>query len=103
MRHLPCITSFVSIARHTLLTLQPCDPCFCRSLTHLLLVLGVCASLGIAQGAIMAVDLGSEWLKVSVVKPGRSPFSIVVNEMCARHAPYSDQSSLLNPLPVVVV
>ncbi len=50
---------------------------------HLLLVLGVCASLGVAHGAIMAVDLGSEWLKVSVVKPGRSPFSIVVNEMCA--------------------
>ncbi len=50
---------------------------------HLLLVLGVCASLGAAHGAIMAVDLGSEWLKVSVVKPGRSPFSIVVNEMCA--------------------
>ena len=58
---------------------------------HLLLVLGVCASLGVAHGAIMAVDLGSEWLKVSVVKPGRSPFSIVVNEMCALNMrqPYS--------------
>ena len=49
-----------------------------------LLVLGFLSSLAVAHGAIMAVDLGSEWLKVSVVKPGRSPFSIVVNEMCAR-------------------
>ena len=48
--------------------------------------------MAVAHGAIMAVDLGSEWLKVSVVKPGRSPFSIVVNEMCARSRP-----SLRNP------
>ena len=48
----------------------------------MILALCMLASLGLAHGAIMAVDLGSEWLKVSVVKPGRSPFSIVVNEMC---------------------
>ena len=32
----------------------------------------------------MAVDLGGEFLKVSVVKPGRTPISIVTNEMSKR-------------------
>lgn len=48
----------------------------------LLAVCGVHMAM-LTDAAIMAVDLGSEFLKVSVVKPGRSPFSIVVNEMCA--------------------
>ena len=49
-----------------------------------ILMLALCALLGASrvEAAYMAVDLGSEFLKVSVVKPGRSPFSIVVNEMC---------------------
>jgi hypoxia up-regulated 1 len=34
-----------------------------------------------AQAAVLAVDLGSEFLKVSIVKPGRTPISIVLNEM----------------------
>lgn len=32
----------------------------------------------------MAVDLGGEFLKVSVVKPGRIPISVVSNEMSKR-------------------
>jgi len=32
----------------------------------------------------MAVDLGGEFLKVSIVKPGRTPISIVTNEMSKR-------------------
>lgn len=35
-------------------------------------------------GPLMAVDLGGEFLKVSVVKPGRTPISIVANEMSKR-------------------
>ena len=35
-------------------------------------------------GPLMAVDLGGEFLKVSVVKPGRTPISIVTNEMSKR-------------------
>lgn len=32
----------------------------------------------------MAVDFGGEFIKVSVVKPGRTPISIVPNEMSKR-------------------
>ena len=62
----------------------------------MMFVLCILASLGLSHGAIMAVDLGSEWLKVSVVKPGRSPFSIVVNEMCAHPSPRSP----ISPRPI---
>lgn len=34
-----------------------------------------------AQAAVLAVDLGSEFLKIAIVKPGRTPISIVLNEM----------------------
>lgn len=34
-----------------------------------------------ANGALMSIDLGSEYLKVCLVKPGRTPISIAVNEM----------------------
>lgn len=37
----------------------------------------------------MAVDLGTEFLKISVVKPGRTPISIVNNEMSKRKTPAS--------------
>jgi hypoxia up-regulated 1 len=40
-----------------------------------------------AQGSLMAIDLGSEYLKVCLVKPGRTPISIVVNEMSRRKSP----------------
>lgn len=35
----------------------------------------------------MPIDLGSEYLKVSLIKPGRTPISIVVNEMSKRKSP----------------
>lgn len=48
----------------------------------MILLLFACAALvSTAQAAVLAVDLGSEFLKVSIVKPGRTPISIVLNEM----------------------
>lgn len=44
-------------------------------------------SLTAAHASIMAIDLGSEYLKVSLIKPGRTPISIVVNEMSKRKSP----------------
>jgi hypoxia up-regulated 1 len=35
----------------------------------------------------MAIDLGSEYLKVCLIKPGRTPIAIVVNEMSRRKSP----------------
>lgn len=35
----------------------------------------------------MAIDLGSENLKISIVKPGKIPISIVINEMSKRKTP----------------
>lgn len=32
----------------------------------------------------MAIDLGSENIKISIVKPGKIPISIVINEMSKR-------------------
>lgn len=40
-----------------------------------------------AQASLLAIDLGSEFLKVCLVKPGRTPISIVVNEMSKRKSP----------------
>eukprot|EP00889_Picochlorum_renovo_P008483 jgi/Picre1/35513/NNA_002974.t1 len=40
-----------------------------------------------ALGALMAIDLGSENLKISIVKPGKIPISIVINEMSKRKTP----------------
>ncbi|KAF8058449.1 HSP70-17 [Scenedesmus sp. PABB004] len=40
-----------------------------------------------ASASLMAIDLGSEYLKVCLVKPGRTPISIVVNEMSRRRSP----------------
>lgn len=40
-----------------------------------------------AAGALLAIDLGSEFLKLSIVKPGRIPISIVINEMSKRKTP----------------
>lgn len=47
----------------------------------LLLLLACAVMVQTAQAAVLAVDLGSEFLKVSIVKPGRTPISIVLNEM----------------------
>jgi hypoxia up-regulated 1 len=47
----------------------------------LVLLIACTAFISTAQAAVLAVDLGSEFLKVSIVKPGRTPISIVLNEM----------------------
>lgn len=47
----------------------------------ILLLFAFTSLVGTAQAAVLAVDLGSEFLKVSIVKPGRTPISIVLNEM----------------------
>jgi hypothetical protein len=52
----------------------------------LLAVLAVSAATAV-HGSLMAIDLGSEFLKVCLVKPGRTPISIVVNEMSKRKSP----------------
>ncbi|KAI3435832.1 hypothetical protein D9Q98_001890 [Chlorella vulgaris] len=53
------------------------------------LAVAVCLALlaGPAAGALLAIDLGSEFLKLSVVKAGRIPISIVINEMSRRKTP----------------
>ena len=40
-----------------------------------------------AAAALFAIDLGAEFLKLSIVKPGRIPISIVINEMSKRKTP----------------
>lgn len=39
------------------------------------------------SAAVMSIDLGSEYLRVCLVKPGRDAFSVVVNEMSRRKSP----------------
>lgn len=50
-------------------------------LACLLLALPAC------HAGIMAVDLGAEFLKVALVQPGRTPISIVINEISKRKTP----------------
>ena len=54
-----------------------------------LLLAGLALACGVAgaAGSLMAIDLGSEYLKVCLVKPGRTPISVVVNEMSRRKSP----------------
>lgn len=40
-----------------------------------------------SHARLMAIDLGGEFLKVSVVAPGRSPINIAINEMSRRKTP----------------
>ena len=44
----------------------------------------VLCSLAHVHAALMAIDLGSENIKISIVKPGKIPISIVINEMSKR-------------------
>lgn len=60
----------------------------------LLLLLACALMVRSAQAAVIAVDLGSEFLKVSIVKPGRTPISIVLNEMSKRKT--SSQVAFVN-------
>ncbi|EIE21504.1 HSP70-domain-containing protein [Coccomyxa subellipsoidea C-169] len=48
------------------------------------LVLCILQITAVCAGPLMAVDFGGEFIKVSVVKPGRTPISIVPNEMSKR-------------------
>lgn len=52
-------------------------------------MLAMCCLLlcGLSQGSIIAVDLGSEFLKVALIAPGRTPIAIVTNEMSRRKTP----------------
>jgi len=52
-----------------------------------LALLGLLMAASPAGAALMAVDLGADFLKISVVKPGRIPISIVNNEMSKRKSP----------------
>ena len=47
-----------------------------------LLALLCCASA--ASAAVLGIDYGSEFVKVSIVAPGRTPISIVINEISKR-------------------
>ena len=40
-----------------------------------------------AASSLMAIELGSEYLKVCLIKPGRTPIAIVGNEMSRRKSP----------------
>lgn len=53
----------------------------------LLLVAAMALALPTTHAALMAVDFGSEFVKVSLVRPGRAPVSIVLNEMSKRKSP----------------
>lgn len=55
--------------------------------TLMLLAALLAAAARPAAAALFAIDLGTEFLKVSVVKPGRIPISIVINEMSKRKTP----------------
>lgn len=48
-----------------------------------LLLLGTLSVGQVSAGPVMAVDLGGEFLKVSVIRPGR-PVSIAINELSKR-------------------
>ena len=37
-----------------------------------------------ARAAVLGIDYGSEYVKVSIVAPGRTPISIVINEISKR-------------------
>lgn len=50
------------------------------------LLLALCLA-GAAHGSMMALDLGAEFIKVALIKPGKTPISIVVNEMSRRKSP----------------
>jgi hypoxia up-regulated 1 len=53
----------------------------------LAIVLLAAAALPAARAALLAIDFGSENLKMCLVKPGRTPISIVVNEFSRRKSP----------------
>lgn len=51
------------------------------------LFLSILLLAGTASGALFAVDLGSEFVKVALIKLGRVPISVVNNELSKRKTP----------------
>eukprot|EP00899_Mesostigma_viride_P002636 jgi/Mesvir1/12373/Mv00554-RA.1 len=41
----------------------------------------------VAHGVVLGIDFGGEYMKISIVKPGRAPISIVTNEVSRRKTP----------------
>lgn len=56
-------------------------------LLALALAVAVLYAAPAAASASCAVDLGSEFLKVALIKPGKTPIAVVVNEMSRRKSP----------------
>lgn len=50
----------------------------------LILFISICCLWSTAQTTLFAVDLGTDFLKVALIKPGRVPISVVVNELSKR-------------------
>lgn len=46
-------------------------------------LLGLLVAVHCAQGLVMGIDLGSQWYKLAMVRPGR-PIDIVLNEQSSR-------------------
>lgn len=56
-----------------------------RSVARILLAAAALLCLTTAaQSAVLGIDYGSEYVKVSIVAPGRTPISIVINEISKR-------------------
>ena len=55
-----------------------------RALVAAVLFLLAAAAAPRAAARIVAIDLGAEHLKIALVKPGRPPIAIVLNEMSKR-------------------
>lgn len=53
----------------------------------LALLAGTAIAATASHGSLMSIDLGAEFLKVCLVKPGRTPIAVVVNEMSRRKSP----------------
>ena len=55
-----------------------------RLLRTLLAALALLCCASAASAAVLGIDYGSEYVKVSIVAPGRTPISIVINEISKR-------------------
>lgn len=55
--------------------------------TRLLALVLAAVSVPSALAALLAVDIGSESLKLALVAPGRTPISVVINEISKRKSP----------------
>ena len=78
--------AFLSLARRAQRQTRPSRRTMRSSLGRFLLaavaLLLCCATA--ARAAVLGIDYGSEYVKVSIVAPGRTPISIVINEISKR-------------------